>query len=261
MSWPALERELDAWAASGRRATLWWRDDDATRDSQPLQRMLDIAARRQAPVAVAAVPADADASLAAAILQCPQATIVQHGYAHRNHAPPGERSAELGRHRPLGVRLDELAEGRGLLTRLFGSRFIPVLVPPWNRIADDTVAALASIELCGVSCFGARAAARPAVGLLQVNTHVDPIAWRRDRAFIGVDAAVERLVAHLCARRTGEVDAGEPTGLLTHHLVFSAAAWDFVDELCARLRHHAGAAWLGAPEVFAPPAATSGRSA
>ena len=27
--WGDLARELDAWAADGRRATLWWRDDDA----------------------------------------------------------------------------------------------------------------------------------------------------------------------------------------------------------------------------------------
>lgn len=254
MSWPALDRELDAWDALGRRATLWWRDDDACRDSAALQRLLGIAGRHQVPVAVAAIPVDAEASLATAILRCSQAAIMQHGYAHRNHAPPGERSAELGHHRALGARLDELGRGRRLLARLFGERFTPVLVPPWNRIADDAVAALASVGMQGVSCFGARAAVRPAAGLLQVNTHVDLIAWRRDRMFIGADAAIERLVGQLCARRMGEVDPDEPTGILTHHLVFTAAAWEFLEDLCARLQHHRAAAWLGVPEVFGPPA-------
>ena len=32
-----------------------------------------------------------------------------------------------------------LAAGRERLGRAFGGRFVPVLVPPWNRIAADVV--------------------------------------------------------------------------------------------------------------------------
>ena len=98
---------------------------------------------------------------------------------------------------------------------------------------------------------------------MQCNTHVDLIAWRRDRAFIGVEAAIDRLVAHLRARREGSADAGEPTGLLTHHLDMSDAGWEFVVELVARTRER-GAAWLDVAPAFAPAdcaAPTSDRSA
>lgn len=261
--WFALERELDEWLALDRRATFWWRDDDACGDSPALQRLLAIARANDVPVAVAAIPAKSAMTLADAIAPVRQATIVQHGYAHANHAPAGERGAELGNHRSRAERLEELANGRRSLTTLFDGRFAAVLVPPWNRIDADLMPALPSAGLQGVSCFGARTAALPHAGLAQVNTHVDPIAWRRDRAFIGEARALERLVQHLRARRLAQVDALEPTGVLTHHLVFSDAAWEFLDTLFVRTRRHAAASWLGVDVLFngGSATATSSRSA
>jgi hypothetical protein len=255
--WHVLLRELDAWRALGRRATLWWRDDDACRDSAALRRLLGIARAECVPVGVAAIPMACEATLVDAISACDQATIVQHGYAHRNHAPAGERSAEIGAHRALRARLEELEGGREALSRLFGARFRPLLVPPWNRVAADVVPALPSIGLSGISCFGPRAARWPAHGVQQANTHVDLIAWRRDRRFIGTDAAVERVTAHLQARRRAEVDVEEPTGLLTHHLAFGDDAFHFTAELCARTRDHPAAAWLDVDAVFDPMALAS----
>ena len=255
-SWHLLERELDHWQSLGRGATLWWRDDDACRDSPALRTLLAVTGRHDVPVAVAAIPAESNDDLARAIARCGGATIVQHGYQHRNHAPPGERSAELGGHRALEVRLRELERGRIKLEGLFGERFSPVLVPPWNRIADDAIPGLRPAGLHGLSRFGPRATAFARPGLLQVNAHVDLIAWRRDRLFIGPDAAIERVVAHLHARRLLEVDADEPSGILTHHLVTSDAAWKFVAELCLRTRRHPAAEWLDVGQIFGPPIAT-----
>jgi hypothetical protein len=242
--WSLLEHELDAWAALGRRATLWWRDDDACSDTPALGKLLDIAGAEAVPVAIAAIPAGVEGSLVDAVTGCAHATIVQHGYAHRNHAAAGERAAELGAERTPRERLDELGRGRERLAALFGARFVPVLVPPWNRIAEDIVADLPAAGLSGVSCFGPRASFAVASGIAQVNTHVDPIAWRRGRVFAGVESAIGRLVAHLRARRTAQVDAAEPSGLLTHHLAFGDDAFDFVRDLVRRTTAHAAAAWI-----------------
>ncbi len=123
--------------------------------------------------------------------------------------------------------LAELASGRASLASGFGPRFRPVLVPPWNRIDPLVVARLPEAGFAGLSTFGPRAAVHPVPGLVQCNTHVDLIAWRRDRAFIGVDAAIDRLVLHLESRRAGVGDPAEPTGILTHHLDLDAPAWRF----------------------------------
>jgi hypothetical protein len=248
--WTLLHGELDAWTALGRRATLWWRDDDACTATPALARLLALAETHSVPVAMAAIPARIEPSLREAIAASREATVVQHGYAHANHAPAGERAAELGSHRPLSERLAELARGCERLASTFGERFEPVLVPPWNRIADDIVAKLPSANLAGLSCFGPRAPS-PAPGrIAQVNAHVDPIAWRRGRSFAGTHACIERVVEHLRARRTGLVDAEEPTGVLTHHLAFGDDAFVFLDQLLHETSLHPAAAWVDARAAF-----------
>jgi hypothetical protein len=88
---------------------------------------------------------------------------------------------------------------------------------------------------------------------------VDLIAWRRGRIFIGAHAAIERLVAHLEARREGAVDASEPTGVLTHHLDFDDDAWQFLSDVVVRTNAHGAATWIAAERAFDP--VTSDRSA
>ena len=186
-------------------------------------------------------------------------TVLQHGYAHRNHAPAGERNWELGDHRPVEAVVAELETGRTELGRRFGPRFVPVLVPPWNRIDARVVMRLPVAGYRGLSTFGPRDVAEPALTFVQCNTHVDVIAWGRGRVFIGTDAAIDRVVAHLRARREGAVDPAEPTGLLTHHLDLQDEAWQFLAELIARSKAHGAATWIGAGTAFRP--VTSARSA
>src|SRR5262249_11994402 len=199
------------------------------------RRFTTVAARTPTPGPGAALPADLEASLAEAVAQCAMATVVQHGYAHRNHAPAGERSAELGSHRPVDVRLAELTRGRARLARAFDGQFAAVFVPPRERGGLGIAPPPPDARYREPSRFGPRAGALAAPGLAQVNTHVDLIAWRRGRIFIGRDAAIERLAAHLRARRCGDADIDEPTGLLTHHRVTSGETWEFIEELLVRM--------------------------
>jgi hypothetical protein len=264
-AWETLDRELDLWRASGRRATLWWRDDDAHRASSQLSQLLDIATAVRVPVSLAVIPAALEPGLVVDIERCEIATVLQHGYAHRNHAAPGERSWELGVHRPVSEIIAELEDGKTMLERSFGRRFVEVLVPPWNRIDPEVAARLPNAGYRGLSTFGPRVAESPFPEFVQCNTHVDLIAWRRDRTFIGVDSAIGRLVEHLQARRNGRADRSEPTGILTHHLDLNVDAWVFLHELFERSCQHAATAWLDARELFdvgtSAKLATSARSA
>lgn len=245
-TWDALSRELDAWAAAGRRATLWWRDDDATAPGAALDRLLALGAGR-APIGLAVVPEPTGDALARRLATAPLVRVLQHGWAHRNHRPQGERSAEYAADRPLAAMTDELARGRDHLAGWFGARFLPVLVPPWNRIDAAVIAALPSLGYRGLSCFGPRdPGARTTV-----NTHVDPIAWRAGRGFVGEAKALGELVHHLADRRAGVVDADEPTGLLTHHLGHDEPLWRFLDALLASTAAHPAVQWLDPRDVFA----------
>lgn len=96
----------------------------------------------------------------------------------------------------------------------------------------------------------ARKTTFPFPGILQVNTHFDPINWRQDRGFIGESSALEQICRHLSASRLVQADIAEPGGVLTHHLVQNDEVWTFCKKLFATLNRHPAARWLNAREIW-----------
>jgi len=215
---------------------LWWRDDDAVAHTPALDRLLALASRLEIPIALAVIPAGVESSLVERLADAPRVRLLVHGLRHADHAPSGQRKAEFGPHRPLAALKADAAAGLALTRRRFGPRTRVVFVPPWNRIAPALAAALPALGFHGLSTFGDRGACEAAPGLLQVNTHLDPIAWRAGRGLADPDALIADL-ARRVARRP-EVDA-EPIGVLTHHLVHDEAVWTFCAALLERLAGHA----------------------
>lgn len=250
-AWPDLTAELDAWHQVGRRATLWWRDDDAVEPSAALDRLLALARRHDVPLMLAVIPARATPALACRIAKAGADIVpVQHGYAHVSHAPPGERNWELGTHRPLVEVLEELTRGRARMGALFAENWLPVMVPPWNRIAPEVAAALGGLGYRGLSAAGARGHFLAGPGVVQVNAHADIMRWNAPRGFLGVEGALKRLLAHLGDRRLGRADEAEPTGILTHHLAHDAACWEFLERLLGALRAHPAVDFVTPREAF-----------
>jgi hypothetical protein len=247
-SWTALEDEVARWRDSGRRVDLWWRDDDAVEATPSLDRLLGLQREAAMPLALAVVPAQARPELAARLADESGVDVLQHGYAHVNHAAAGEKKIELGAERPAMLVLGDLGTGWMALERLFGRRALPILVPPWNRLAPALVPTLPEIGFRGLSSFGARARAQPVRGLIQVNTHVDLIDWKGGRGFVGEDAALAQLLASLTRARTG---TNEPIGMLSHHLAMDEPAWDFLKSFWGRVSATPGIGVLPAHELFA----------
>lgn len=246
-----LTDELDAWAADGREATFWWRDDDAIDISHALDRLLDLQSRHAVPVGLAVVPMEATRSLAARVSENKGVTALQHGYAHRNYATHTEKKIELGAHRRADHVIAELAMGWQQIETLFGDGAVPALVPPWNRMAPYLTPLLPELGYTGLSIFTPRTKARPVAGLDQVNTHADIMNWDPSRGFAGANTAIDRVIEHLAARRRRDVpDPDEPTGILTHHLVHDATAWQFLDRLFGQLNEHGAARWLSPASLF-----------
>lgn len=236
-TWLDLTAELDSVAASGQTADFWWRDDDATRPGAALDRLLRIA--DGGPLALAVIPHGATAALARRLDGADNVSVLQHGFQHANHAPAAAKKAEFGAHRPISTMLAEIDDGRARLEDLFADRFLPVFVPPWNRIASDLPAALIDRGFHGVSGFGRRTSHATR---RQVNCHVDPINWRGDRGFIGVEIALDSLIGELAVRRT-DAAAVEPLGILTHHRDHDSGGWRFIEDLLQATRGHPAVAW------------------
>ncbi len=252
-TWADLERELAAWQAADRTASFWWRDDDAAAANEPLERLFALAARTGVPLALAAIPASAEPGLARHLAVAPPGSaLLQHGYDHRNHAPDGEKKWELGGHRPATEVVAELVRGWARLRALFGEACLPVLVPPWNRIAPEITAALPASGYSGLSTFGPRRAPEPAPGLHQVNCHIDLFRWKPARRFLGTEQVLEHLVGILAAQRGRAPAAAEPIGIMTHHLVHDEEAWQFLEALLRLLCLQPGACILSPRQLWGP---------
>ena len=253
VKWPDLMAEFDRWEEAGRVATLWWRDDDAVMPTARLGRLLSIASG--VPVSLAVIPADAQQELAQWLAQylrsAPKASaaVLQHGWRHLNHSS-GRKKSEFPAERPRPELAFELSAGWARLRDLFGTRAQSVLVPPWNRFDDSLLGLLAGCGLTGISRAGPRTSSAWAPGVIEANIHVDVVAWKGSREFVGEDAALGGLVKHLRARRLRAVCADEPTGILTHHLIQDEATDAFLDRLITATVAHPAVRWLDAGEIF-----------
>jgi peptidoglycan/xylan/chitin deacetylase (PgdA/CDA1 family) len=242
-SWRDLEALLDAAAGRASPIRFWWRDDDVGIDHPDFARLLELAARWSLPVALSVVPLRLAEATQAQIRGSAEATVLQHGLCHRNYAPPGEQQSELGWRDPDRI-VQELIWGRMILENAFGTAFLAVLAPPWNRLDPCLLDRLPDCGFIGLSTSGRRRAAVP--GLVQVNVHVDVVDWPHsrpgDRRFVGEGSALAQLGALM--------SADEPIGILTHHRHSDEAVWQFLARLLALLAGHPGAELHRAAELF-----------
>jgi hypothetical protein len=245
--WPDLADELDRWGMVGRVAMLWWRDDDAVTVTPQLGKLLRIA--RDVPVALAVIPVLARPDLATALHGMPLVAVLQHGWQHANRASRGKKSEYPQGRCPAAVGA-ELGAGQARLRAMFGRCAVPALVPPWNRFAGEFLPLLPANGIAGISTMVSPGGAALPPGLVAIDVHVDLVAWRADRGFIGTAAALSGLVGHLRASRLGAAESAGPIGILTHHLIMDGPTAAFLDRLIELTRTHEAVHWATAAELL-----------
>ncbi|MCJ8142517.1 glycosyl transferase family 28 [Ancylobacter sp. A5.8] len=247
--WARLDTALKRARDAGRTLDFWWRDDDAVDPSAALDTLLTRFERFGVSGGLAIIPSRATPALVERLRAAPAVDVLIHGWAHTNYAPVGEKAAEFGAHRPPDIVAGEAGAGLSRLRELFGERALPLFVPPWNRIASAISAALPAQGFTGLSTFTRRSGSIP--GLTQLNTHWDPIAWKRsgglvDEAKLANELA--RLVEDELAAAPGEL---EPIGLLTHHLVHDGWIDRLLDEVMERLAASGVVRFVSARDMLA----------
>jgi hypothetical protein len=243
-AWRSLSEALDRLQEKNHTISFWIRDDDAVEPSYPLERLFHLCSAHQIPLALAVIPKPATPALAQMIATQPLVHPCQHGYAHANHAPSGERAQELG-YRSTAVILQELRVGRDKLQQLLGKRLLDILVPPWNRFDTNIMPELSILGFQAISGFGRREGP-PVQNLITLNTHVDIIDWRKDRK----TKPVADLITIMKAEMALASDGNGQVGFLTHHLGHDEAAWDFLEALFAHTRSHSAAIWRSASDFL-----------
>lgn len=240
--WRPLEDELDRWQSVGKQAAFWVRDDDAQHPTDALEHLLNVVGAHAIPLTLAVIPRDTNDALARRLERSGSISVAVHGWSHENHAPIGEKKQELGRHRPPKTVLAELQAGVDKLSELYGSQFVSLLVPPWNRIDASLIPHLSSVGFTGLSVFGPEQTSSIAI----FNTHVDLIDWKGTRG--GRDPAV--LVGEIVERLTAVFDTNQPVGVLTHHLVHDHGARAFLDQLFAITANHPACRWASSSDFL-----------
>ncbi|MDF3415944.1 polysaccharide deacetylase [Sulfitobacter sp. M57] len=231
--WTGLQTELRIWYDEGLAMPLWWRDDDAVAQTTALDQMVARARDLNMPVHIAVIPKHADQSLVDVVLAEPKLVPLVHGWAHENHATPGQKKSEFAE--PRAAQLAEASAAIARMKSLFGTSFAEIFVPPWNRIDPALIPQLPALGYAGLSTFTPRLSRLATGGLVQINTHIDPIDWRGGGGLRAPAELLNILIRHLQDRRAGQADTAEPLGMLTHHLVQDEETWRFTLECLSRL--------------------------
>ena len=140
--WAELFDEIGRWHDAGRTVDFWWRDDDACHGDPALNRLLDLSASAQVPLALAVVAHGVEASVLAQDVRWVR--ILQHGTDHVRRNGAGEKKTEFPASEPVADALQRLRLARA---QIAGPVTLPVLVPPWNRVGS--VALLGQLAAAG----------------------------------------------------------------------------------------------------------------
>jgi peptidoglycan/xylan/chitin deacetylase (PgdA/CDA1 family) len=244
--WRPLRAELARWIHASRSARFWLRDDDAVKPTQALERLLALGRENAVPLTLAVIPAHAENALAERLAGEPGVSAAVHGWSHVNHASKDEKKQELGSHRPREVVLGQLRDGYARIEELFPKRFVPVLVPPWNRIDPLLLPQLPELGFEALSIIGP-VKAKHAAFLPVINTHVDLMDWHGTRGCRDHGELVTAIVKELQHRFNG---SDQPIGILTHHLVHDESAWAFLHKLFAEVTAAPGGRWVFLRELL-----------
>lgn len=238
-----LIETLDDFASKNIVADLWLRDDDATEPSPALDRLLELSQRHSTPMTLAVIPHPTGEALATLLEKTRDIDVAVHGWAHQNYAGSDEKKRELGLHRPLETVTGELEAGLQKLRSLHEQRFVPMLVPPWNRIDQAVIEHLPQVGYKALSVYGPETPD----SLPLLNTHVDVIDWRGTRG--GKDHDV--LFAETAERMRQTHVTGGMTGILTHHLDHDESVWAFLQSLLSVTTSHPSCRWRSSRQWLA----------
>ena len=241
--WRRLPSDLDSrideciragceYAGQTGKVDLFFRADDVGVPGMQFARMMGLFAKYGTPLSLAIVPAwltpDRWQYLTGFEKSNPSRWCWhQHGWRHVNHQAKGKKQ-EFGDARSFSQIKRDLMRGKDRLEHLMAEAFYPVFTPPWNRCSADTLQALKDLDYAAVSRSRGSKPLSPE-GLPDFYINVD-LHTRKERS----PAAGWR---NLMGEFEQAIASGY-CGIMIHHRMMHAAAFDFLEILLKALINH-----------------------
>lgn len=147
----------------------------------------------------------------------------QHGWRHVNWQRSGKKS-EFSDQRPIEKQWRDIHQGRQKMEQVFGSRFLEVFTPPWNRLSISTIKILQQLQFKGVSLAGPLPrGAKLTSPLKNLRVQIDLHTRKAVDGEADYAALLEEITSYLARK--------EPVGIMIHHQRMTPFAFEFLDEL------------------------------
>ena len=247
LSWKKLSDELKKWEGINRTPIFWLRDDDITKGNSNIFRLINLCESNDTSLYLAAIPAEIDLKLVNKIKDYSKVYFFQHGYTHRNHSPGKISKSEFSSIREIDTMNSEIQKGFKILSDCCGEKFLPVFVPPWNRMTEKLFPFLPKLGLKAYS--GKKTSFTKIKEIFIRDAHVDIINWKNNRKFIGEIIAIKEIVNQLVSTRKNQSVTTMPTCILTHHKVMGDDSFLFLETLIKKSKE-LGAIWGSPEEIF-----------
>lgn len=208
---------------------VFFRADDIAVPGKKFTRLMELFARRRAPLSLAVVPSWLTGKRWRSV-QEPGRKLSslwcwhQHGWRHINHETDGKKQ-EFGPGRSFSDIRNDITRGGDRLERLMEKHFYPVFTPPWNRCDRKTLEILMDLSYLAVSrSHGSKPA--PPDGFPDIAVNVDLHTRKETDPRSGWN--------HLFAEIRQAVSSG-CCGIMIHHQRMNDAAFAFLELLLRNL--------------------------
>ncbi len=247
---PRWRERLDEAAlrmASSGLPPLFFRADDIGAASKAFDSLCRIFRFHQVPLAMAVVPAWlSDARQEKLFLAAPMDEDLwhwhQHGWRHMNWQKRGKR-CEFGSDRAADRQNEDILQGRNKMERIFGSYFVPVFTPPWNRFSSTTLRSLIKLNFKGIS---ASDSFPPGI---KFRYEIRNFPARLDLHIRKAKDPAEDF-SMLLDQFSGLTKMKGPSGIMIHHQRMTPFAFEFLDRMLYNLKHIIKAEFCGFKEML-----------
>lgn len=195
------------------RIDIWFRDDDICDMNHNLQKLLDYFERLNIPLLLAAIPQNINQNLCEQ-LNSSGILVGQHGYSHINYNNFSPLKSELCSCRNISTVISELSLGKAKLKKVFGEKFVNVLIPPYFEMDEDVAEA---VEILGYDIYSMwwKNNLRPS-GILELNCQIDFINWERPSVYCG-DYFIQRQLYRELSILESKQTTYHSIGIVLHH--------------------------------------------